>query len=222
MGKRRRRLISIPLLSSFSLLPKGFVRPTGVIWRRRRRSKGEQPWHFPPFLRFLRTKKDKKEGSSKPLDLRHHSICHTSFFSPFHPRGCGGQKWRKFGTQQGGGRAICGTKEADSPNMEKKDRFFSAFSRRISLLATNWPSREEALLLLLPFSSPCQTPSFPPFFLSFFHPWEKREEGASRMEKELSFKGRGFSKVEKKTRKSYKKASQLRSVISFLQQIKHV
>ncbi len=157
-----------------------------MIWKRRKR-KGEQPWHFPPFLRFLRTKKDKKEGSSKPLDLGHHSICHTSF-SPSHPRGCGGQKWRKFCTQLEGGEGNLWHQGGGFAKNWGENRFFLAFSRdavrdrRIYLLATNWPSREEALSPPFAFFSPRQTPSFsPPSSLSSTH--GRKEEGASRIEK---------------------------------------
>ena len=103
MGKRRRRLISIPLLSSFST-SKGFRSSHGSDLEEEEEEEQRGTTLAFPTIFAIPTykKKTKKEGSSKPLDLRHHSICHTSFFSPSHPRGCGGQKWRKFCTQPGG------------------------------------------------------------------------------------------------------------------------
>ena len=123
MGKRRRRLISIPLLSSFST-SKGFRSSHGSdLEEEEEEQRGtKQPWHFPPFLRFLRTKKDKKRrfikasGPSSSFYLSHFLLL---FLSPLrlwwpkvakirHPTGGReGNLWH-----QGGGFAKHGEKRS--------------------------------------------------------------------------------------------------------------
>ncbi len=159
MGKRRRRLISIPLLSSFST-SKGFRSSHGSdLEEEEEEEQRGTTLAFPTIFAIPTYKKRQKRrfikasGPSSSFYLSHFLLL------PLSPPRLWWPKVAKI-LHPTGGRAICGTKEEDSPNMKEKDRFFSAFSRdavrdrRTSLLATNWPSREEALLLLLPFFRP--------------------------------------------------------------------